>query len=97
MPKFLLATFLSVALALSVFSWTGTQEGYAKDSGEVPVQQHLEMLYPTVLVAVGSGSGSGTVIFSDIYEDEYSSLVLTNWHVIRSAITVSEEWDSQKQ
>jgi len=72
MPKFLLATFLSMALALSVFSWTGTQEVYAKDSGEVPVQQHLEMLYPTVLVAVGSGgSGSGTVIFSDIHEDEY--------------------------
>ena len=97
MLKFLLATFLSVALALSVYTWTGTQKVYAKNGGEVPVKQHLEMLYPTVLVAIGGASGSGTVIFSDIHEDEYSSLVLTNWHVVRSAITVSKEWDSQRQ
>ena len=30
--------------------------------GNIPKQEHVEMLYPTVLVRVGkSGSGSGTV------------------------------------
>ena len=71
---------------------------YADNYSDVmPVKQHLEMLYPTVLVAVGSGSGSGTVIFSERRDGEYTSLVLTNWHVIASAVQVSKEWDSQEK
>ena len=33
---------------------------------EAPVKKITEMLYPTVLVDVGSGQGSGTVIYSGI-------------------------------
>lgn len=82
---------LSVILLLS---GTAYAAGY-KDP--IPVKQHLEMLYPTVLVAVGGGSGSGTVIFSERYQDEFASLVLTNWHVVRGAIAVTEEWDSKNK
>jgi len=81
---------LSVILLLS-----GT--AYAAGYKDPPVKQHLEMLYPTVLVAVGGGSGSGTVIFSERYQDEFASLVLTNWHVVRGAIAVTEEWDSKNK
>lgn len=86
----LLAAF-SVILMLSGTAYAGSY------TEPIPVKQHLEMLYPTVLVAVGSGSGSGTVIFSERRDGEYASLVLTNWHVVRGAISVTEEWDSKKK
>ena len=92
-----LVTASCIVIALGVMILIATHKVHSEEKNSIPVQQHLEMLYPTVLVAVGSGSGSGTVIFSDMHEDEYASLVLTNWHVVRSAITVLEEWDSQKQ
>lgn len=60
-------------------------------------QQHREMLYPVVLVETGRGSGSGTVIYSGPHDDEVHTYVLTNHHVIASAITVREEWDSRTQ
>ena len=61
-------------------------------------QKHEQMLYPTVLVrGSGSSSGSGTVIFSDRREGEWVSLILTNWHVVRGNINVTDEWDSQRQ
>ena len=86
----LLAAF-SVILMLSGTAYAGSQ------ADPIPVKQHMEMLYPTVLVAVGNGSGSGTVIFSERFQGEYASLVLTNWHVVRGAISVTEEWDSKKK
>ena len=61
------------------------------------VQKHREMLYPVVVVATGSGLGSGTVIFSAEADDEWQTYVLTNHHVVRSAITVKEEWDPKSQ
>jgi S1-C subfamily serine protease len=60
-------------------------------------QKHEEMLYPTVLVRAGQGTGSGTIIFSEKRDGEYLSLVLTNHHVVKSNITISEEWNSQAQ
>ena len=86
----LLAAF-SVILMLSGTAYAGSY------TDPIPVKQHMEMLYPTVLVAVGNGSGSGTVIFSEKHKGEYASLVLTNWHVVRGAISVTEEWDSKKK
>ena len=88
MRKFLAA--FGIVLMLSGAAYADLRE-------PIPVQQHEEMLYPTVLVAVGTGSGSGTVIFSERIEGEYMSLVLTNWHVVASAVQVSEEWDPQKK
>ncbi len=61
------------------------------------VQKHREMLYPVVVVAAGSGLGSGTVIFSSEADGEWQTYVLTNHHVVRSAITVKEEWDPKTQ
>ena len=56
------------------------------------------MLYPTVLVRVGGGSGSGTVIYSEINdENKYESFVLTNWHVIQSSVILKNEWNSEKK
>jgi S1-C subfamily serine protease len=60
-------------------------------------QMHQEMLYPTVLVRAGSGTGSGTVIFSEERDGEYLSLVLTNHPVVKSNIKISEEWNPQAQ
>ena len=37
----------------------------AADPIEAPVKKITEMLYPTVMVDMGSGVGSGTVIFSN--------------------------------
>ena len=60
---------------------------------EAPVKKITEMLYPTVLVDLGNAQGSGTVIFSDIRaheswkEEKVWTLVLTNHHVINSAIS----------
>ena len=54
-------------------------------SSITPEQEHTEMLYPTVLVRLERGTGSGTVIYSKLNEDqEYESYVLTNNHVIRN-------------
>ena len=49
-------------------------------------QKHEEMLYPTVLVRAGQGTGSGTVIFSEERDGEYLSLVLTNHHVVKLSL-----------
>ena len=63
-----------------------------------PKQEHTEMLYPTVLVRVGNGSGSGTVVYSKLDEDQkYESFILTNWHVIQSSVLIKNEWNSEKK
>lgn len=56
---------------------------------------HEKYLYPVVRVSVDRGSGSGTIIYSDLVEDgKYSTYILTNHHVIASAIRITSEWDS---
>ena len=92
--KILSAILLSVAITLA----STTAFANPKKSGVVPEQEHIEMLYPTVLVRLGNGSGSGTVIYSKQNEErEYESFVLTNWHVIRGYVKVSKVWDSKKK
>lgn len=61
------------------------------------IQQHKEMLYPTVLVTVSSGGGSGTVIYSDKRGDDVVSLILTNHHVISGHVKVEKEWNPIKE
>ena len=64
---------------------------------EAPKLQHEEMLYPTVLVTTGGrGSGSGTVIYSEMNGGEWESYVLTNHHVVNSAITIKKIFDPQE-
>jgi len=64
-----------------------------------PVKKITEMLYPTVLVDLGRARGSGTIIFSAVRpheswkEERVWSLVLTNQHVIDSAVSITNEFD----
>jgi S1-C subfamily serine protease len=88
----------TVVLVIVVLSFSTSALSNPKNSGMVPEQEHLEMLYPTVLVRVGKGSGSGTVIYSEQNEDrEYESFILTNWHVIKNYVKLSKVWDSDQQ
>ena len=89
--------FLAVLGLLCLFSpvaWAGN----LYEASEDVRQKHEEMLYPTVLVRGSDKStGSGTVIYSDLYDKEWVSLILTNWHVVRGSISVGKEWDSKLQ
>jgi S1-C subfamily serine protease len=60
-------------------------------------QKHEQMLYPTVLVSLEGGAGSGTVIFSGKRKGSWVSLVLTNFHVIENNVSVEKEWNSLKE
>ena len=61
--------------------------------------KHHQMLYTTVLLSAGIGTGSGTVIFSgevDVDgETEVHTYILTNHHVVRRSIHIKEEWNPQ--
>ena len=71
----------------------------AAQIAEAPVKKITEMLYPSVLVDLGEGTGSGTIIFSDKRTHESWkaektwTLVLTNYHVIQTAINIEEVFD----
>ena len=56
-------------------------------------EAHKAYIYPVVKVTHGSFGGSGTVIFSEEnHEGTFSTYVITNHHVISSAISVEEVW-----
>ncbi len=71
-------------------------------STEAPVKKIKEMLYPTVMVDLGQGAGSGTVIFSRVRKhiswknEGVWTLVLTNHHVVNSAISITDKFDPRK-
>ena len=89
--------FLAVLALLCLFSPVAGA-GNLYEASEDVKQKHEEMLYPTVLVRGSDKStGSGTVIYSDLYDKEWVSLILTNWHVVRGSISVGKEWDSKLQ
>ena len=90
--KIFSTVFLAAILML------GTSLAYAnpKQSSITPEQEHIEMLYPTVLIRLERGTGSGTVIYSELNEDqEYESYVLTNNHVIQTYVKISKIWNSE--
>ena len=85
----------AILLAVSITLGSTLALANPNKSGTVPEQEHMEMLYPTVLVRVGNGTGSGTVIYSQLNEDQdYESFVLTNWHVIQRYVKLNKVWDS---
>jgi S1-C subfamily serine protease len=49
-------------------------------------QMHEEMLFNVALIRTVRGSGSGTVIYSAERDGEWATYILTNYHVISSAI-----------
>jgi S1-C subfamily serine protease len=64
---------------------------------DAPIQKIIEMLYPSVMVDVGGALGSGTVIYSGQRDDgEVWTMILTNHHVITSAVKLVEEFDPKK-
>ncbi len=57
-------------------------------------EQHEQMLYPTVRVRSANVGGSGTVVWSGMdKEKKIHTFVLTNYHVIATAIEIKEVWD----
>jgi len=67
------------------------------EPSEVVQKKHEEMLYPVVRVTVGSGGGSGTVLYSEDRGDGCQTYVLTNHHVVDAAIKVEKTWSSLLQ
>ncbi len=52
------------------------------------------ILYPVVRVRAPKGTGSGTIIWSDKSGKDFETYILTNFHVVESAIKVSQKYDS---
>lgn len=56
---------------------------------------HERVVYPVVQIRAAKAGGSGTIIFSDTEDGErYNTFILTNQHVIDSAVKIEEEWNS---
>ena len=58
---------------------------------------HDKVLYPVTRVKTGKAGGSGVLVYSEPDpndETKYVNIVLTSQHVIDSAISVKDEWDS---
>ena len=70
------------------------QTSYA-DQEEI-LSIHRDVIYPVVRVVTSTNSaGSGTVLYSQLNrEGKYSTYILTNYHVIDSAVSINDEWDS---
>jgi len=80
-----------ISIFILVFILCSGGVGYAFMTGE---EAHTKMIYPIVRVSHGNTGGSGTLIYSKVGEKKYSTYVLTNHHVISSAINIADEWDS---
>tara|TARA_R110002051_G_scaffold183697_1_gene253204 strand:- start:377 stop:1222 length:846 start_codon:yes stop_codon:yes gene_type:complete len=90
--------FSAILLSAAIVLASTTAFANSKKSGVVPEQEHLQMLYPTVLVRLANGSGSGTVIYSSQNEElEYESYVLTNWHVVQSYVKLTKVWSPERK
>ena len=61
----------------------------AKASKEI-IQKHEQMFYPTVRVRTKKAGGSGTVVYSENYNDEVYTYVITNHHVISDSVHVEK-------
>lgn len=58
---------------------------------------HERVLYPVVRVRANRAGGSGTIIYSQPdpqNKGDFLTFILTNWHVIESAVKTEESWDS---
>lgn len=90
MKRFMLFFLAPVLLALN-FS-------VAKAATPEVVQKHKQMIYPVVQVEAKNALGSGTVLWSRKDKNGVAeTYVLTNYHVIGSAISVIEKYDFEKK
>tara|TARA_R110000824_G_scaffold106438_3_gene251505 strand:+ start:6662 stop:7495 length:834 start_codon:yes stop_codon:yes gene_type:complete len=90
--KFILPLFVSAALFVAPITVSAEDDSRT----DAPIQKITEMLYPSVMVDVGDGQGSGTVIYSGMREGEAWTMILTNHHVIMPAVKLVEEFDPKK-
>jgi len=91
--KFTIPLFVAAALFIAPLTANAADDSRT----DAPVQKITEMLYPSVMVDVGSGQGSGTVIYSGWRDDgEAWTMILTNHHVINTAVKLVEEFDPKK-
>jgi S1-C subfamily serine protease len=91
--KFTVPLFVAAALFLAPLTANAADDSRT----DAPVQKITEMLYPSVMVDVGSGQGSGTVIYSGWRDDgEAWTMILTNHHVIKTAVKLVEEFDPKR-
>ena len=93
MNKFIISIAFVISMCIATSSFANPEKNEI-----IPKQEHVEMLYPTVLVRVGNGAGSGTVVYSELNEEnEYQSFILTNWHVIKGNVILKNEWNPEKK
>ena len=91
--KFTIPLFVAAALFIAPLTASAADDSRT----DAPVQKITEMLYPSVMVDVGGGQGSGTVIYSGWRDDgEAWTMILTNHHVINTAVKLVEEFDPKK-
>jgi len=93
---FWIALIITGALLLICFSVLPSMV-YCYMSG---LEAHEKYIYPVVRVTQENAGGSGTLVYSSAsFEtpDVYSTYVLTNYHVIANAISITEEWDTTLQ
>ena len=91
--KFTVPLFVAAALFLAPLTANAADDSRT----DAPVQRITEMLYPSVMVDVGRGQGSGTIIYSGWRDDEEAwTMVLTNHHVVKSAIQILSEFDPKR-
>lgn len=81
---FLVAIVLALMIGVAGAAMTG-------------IEGHKAYIYPVVRVTTGDGGGSGTMVCSRLVNGIYETYIITNNHVIASAISVKDEWDSTEK
>ena len=94
MKSLISACLIAMMLVVASFDTSSAAPSFNAKS---PEQKHAEMLYPLVSVEASNGNGSGTVIYSKAGKKGWETFILTNHHVISSAISVEQEWDPRKK
>lgn len=88
----------SMSIIAFVLIFTGSIFCYGLDyisiSNAEITKRHRETIYPCVRINTPSAGGSGTLIYSKANGSEFSTYILTNFHVVSDAITVKTVWDS---
>lgn len=59
----------------------------------------MQMRHPIVRIRTSNGAGSGTIVYSEDRETkgDFKTFIITNHHVINSAVRIEKKWNSLKQ
>ncbi|GAG83675.1 unnamed protein product, partial [marine sediment metagenome] len=98
-----LSTIIALGVALAFIALIGLSICVSEAlSAMTGIEAHEKYIYPVVRVTYGRGGGSGTIIYSKMEQvggeiPKASTYILTNYHVISSAIKIEEKWDTDLQ